>query len=148
VIAVDTNILIYAHREDSPWHTAAYKCIEHLSEEAFQWTIPWPCVHEFYSIVTHPKIFSPPSTQNQALDQLQSWFNSPSLFTISEASNYWGILEVLLIKSKVVGPKIHDAKIAAICLQHEVEKLWSSDRDFSLFTNLKVENPLPLFSSQ
>jgi predicted nucleic acid-binding protein len=24
MIAVDSNLLVYAHREDSPWHDAAY----------------------------------------------------------------------------------------------------------------------------
>ena len=58
MIAVDTNILVYAHREESPWHDAATSALSGLSGE---WAIPWPCVHEFLAIVTHPKIFDPPT---------------------------------------------------------------------------------------
>jgi len=61
VIAVDTNILVYAHREDADWHDAAYARLAELAEGRASWAIPWPCVHEFLAIVTHPRIFSPPT---------------------------------------------------------------------------------------
>ena len=61
MIAIDTNLLVYAHREDTPWHTAAYRCIEQLAEATEPWAIPWPCVHEFLAISTHPRIYNPPN---------------------------------------------------------------------------------------
>ena len=61
MIAVDSNVLVYAHREDSPWHDAAYDRIANLAEGQAQWAIPWPCIHEFLAIVTHSRIYSPPS---------------------------------------------------------------------------------------
>ena len=57
MIAVDTNILVYAHREDSPWHDSAYASVVDLAEGRALWAIPWPCVHEFLAIVTHPRIY-------------------------------------------------------------------------------------------
>ena len=60
LIAVDTNLLVYAHREDSPWHDAAYRSLVGLAEGRTPWAIPWPCLHEFLAIVTHPRIYSPP----------------------------------------------------------------------------------------
>ena len=62
MIAVDTNLLVYAHREDSPWHDAAYGSIVELAEGRGPWAIPWPCLHEFLAIVTHPKIYAPPTS--------------------------------------------------------------------------------------
>lgn len=59
MIAVDTNLLVYAHREDSPFHERAYAGIEKLAGGLAAWAIPWPCLHEFYAIVTHPRIYSP-----------------------------------------------------------------------------------------
>jgi uncharacterized protein len=56
VIAVDTNILVYAHRQDSPFHKAAFRRVAELAEGPATWAIPWPCVHEFLAIVTHPRI--------------------------------------------------------------------------------------------
>lgn len=54
--ALDTNILVYAHRLDSPWNLQAAATLIRLAEGRDPWAIPWPCVHEFFSIVTHPRI--------------------------------------------------------------------------------------------
>ena len=59
MIAVDSNVLVYAHREDSDWHDPAYACLLELAEGRDPWAIPWPCLHEFLAIVTHPRIYSP-----------------------------------------------------------------------------------------
>lgn len=61
MIAVDTNILVYAHREDSLFHEQAYACLESLANGGAPWAIPWPCLHEFLAIVTHPRIYRPPT---------------------------------------------------------------------------------------
>jgi len=61
MIAVDTNLLVYAHREDSPWHETAYARLADLAEARGPWAIPWPCLHEFLAIVTHPRLHNPPT---------------------------------------------------------------------------------------
>ena len=61
MIAIDTNILLYAHRSDSPVHAAASTRIAELIESGRQWAIPWPCLYEFYSISTHPRVYDPPT---------------------------------------------------------------------------------------
>ncbi len=55
MIAVDTNIIVYAHREDSPWHQAAAARVAELAEGSAAWAVPWPCIAEFLAIVTHPR---------------------------------------------------------------------------------------------
>ena len=67
MIAVDTNLLVYAHREDSPFHQRAAECITGLAEERASWAIPWPCLHEFFAIVTHPRIYAHPHRGNGPL---------------------------------------------------------------------------------
>jgi hypothetical protein len=140
--SLDTNLLVYSHREDSPWHDAAYKLIEELAEGRAPWVIPWPCIHEFLAIVTHPKIFNPPTPLEAALDQVEAWLQSPSLLLLSEAEGYWDILRPALQSGRIVGPQVHDARIAALCQVHGIEELWSADRDFSRFPGLIVRNPL------
>jgi toxin-antitoxin system PIN domain toxin len=142
VIAVDTNILVYAHRRDSVWHDRAADCVRSLAEGRAHWLIPWPCLHEFLSIVTHPRIYSPPSSIADAVRQIEYWMASPALLIGGEAAGHWRRLRELVIGSKISGPLIHDARVAAICLDHGVESLWSSDRDFSRFSHLVVSNPL------
>ena len=142
MIAIDTNFLVYAHREDSPWHEAAYARIGELAESRAPWTIPWPCIHEFLSIVTHPRIFNPPTPLEKAVDQVEAWLESPSLVLISESADYWPILRSTLLTGKVSGPLVHDARIVALCQQHGINELWTADRDFGRFPGLTVRNPL------
>jgi toxin-antitoxin system PIN domain toxin len=142
MIAVDSNLLVYAHREDSSWHPAAYARIAELAEGSAAWAIPWPCVHEFLSIVTHPRIYTPPTPLEKAIDQVEAWLESPNLVLLSESEGYWPKLRSLLQTGRVSGPQVHDARIAALCQQHGVSELWTMDRDFSRFPGLIVRNPL------
>ncbi|GAA1687299.1 TA system VapC family ribonuclease toxin [Fodinicola feengrottensis] len=143
MIAVDTNILVYAHRRDSEFHAAAAAQIKGLAEGRSSWAIPWPCLHEFYAIATHRKIYDPPSTRDQAITQLDGWLAAPTLTLLGEPAGYWKQLKILLNNGKVIGPMVHDARIAALCAAHGVQELWSADRDFGRFsTAIKVRNPL------
>lgn len=142
MIAVDTNLLVYAHREDSPFHKPAFDRVAELAMGPAGWAIPWPCVHEFLAIVTHPQIYSPPTPLPSALDQVDAWVESPSLVLLAESTAHWPTLRVLLLEGRIAGPQVHDARVVALCRQHGVRELWSADRDFSRFPGLSVVNPL------
>ena len=142
MIAVDTNILVYAHRRDSRWHEPAALSLERLSGSKAPWAIPWPCIHEFLAIVTHPRIYQPASTVDAAIDQVDAWLESPSLLLLNQTESHWATLRHTLHTGQIVGPKIHDARVAALCLAHGVRELWSADRDFSRFPDLRTTNPL------
>lgn len=142
MITVDTNILVYAHRSDSPDHASAAEALRGLAEGAAPWSIPWPCVHEFLAIVTHPRIYDPPSTPAQAVAQVDAWIGSPSLRLLAETAAHWAHLRDLVAAGAVRGPLIHDARVAALCKAHGVRVLWSADRDFSRFPALRLHNPL------
>lgn len=142
MIAVDTNILVYAHRTDSPWHVRASACVRGLAEGPAPWLIPWPCLHEFVAIVTHPRVFVPPTPAEAAVRQVDFWLESPSLVLGSESLTHWPTLRGVLLASKASGPLVHDARIAAICRDHEVEALWTANRDFSRFSSVRAVNPL------
>jgi uncharacterized protein len=142
VIAVDTNILVYAHREDSDFFDKASACLQDLAGGSAPWALPWPCLHEFFSVVTHPRIYAPPTPARLALAQIDAWLESPSLVMLKESTEHWQSLRKLLENGKVLGPLVHDARIAALCLEHGVKVLWSADRDFGRFHKLIVRNPL------
>jgi hypothetical protein len=78
------------------------------------WAIPWPCVYEFLGVVTHPKIYSPPTPLQLAVDQIEGWLAAPTLVLLGEASGYWPALCDLLKQSRVTGRRVHDARIAAL----------------------------------
>ena len=142
MIAVDTNLLIYSHRPDSPWSEAASAVVRGLAESTTPWAIPWPCIHEFLGIVTHPRVFVPASPLAVAIRQVEAWMESPSLQIIGESQEHWTELCSIARAGKIQGPRIHDARIAAICLGHGVREFWTADRDFSRFPALKTVNPL------
>ncbi len=142
MIAVDTNILVYAHREESPFHLNALSRIRELAEAQGIWAIPWPCLHEFIGVVTHPRAYVPPTPLRIALAAVDRWLRSPTIVLLNESPTHWKTLREVIEAAQITGPMIHDAKIAALCLQHGVRELWSADRDFSRFPRLRVVNPL------
>ena len=142
MIAVDTNILVYAHRRDSHWHEPASRLLQGLAQGKSTWAIAWHCLHEFISVVTNKRIYQPASTLDEALHQIDLWVQSPSLQLLSEQPGYWNDLKAIVKPALVSGPQIYDARIAALCLQHGVRELWTADRDFLKFPALKTRNPL------
>lgn len=85
---------------------------------------------------------SPPTELARALAQVSAWLDSPTVECLHEGGGYWDRLATVLQQGKIAGPRVHDARIAALCLHHGVRELWSADRDFSRFPALTVRNPL------
>ena len=142
MIAVDTNLLIYAHREDSDFHEQAIAALQGLAESGGPWSIPWPCLHEFLAITTHPRIFNPPTPAPLALKAMEVWLDSSGCEMIGEGPGYYDELKRLITKGKIAGPMVHDARIAALCIHHGVREFWTADRDFSRYATLKTPEKL------
>jgi len=106
VIAVDTNILVYSHRRDSEFHSAAAAKVRELAEGRAPWALPWPCLHEFFSIVTHPRIYDPPSRADLAIDQIDAWLETASAVLLSEGDMYWPRLRGLLADGKIADGEV------------------------------------------
>ena len=142
MLAVETNVLVYAHRREVEEHAIANELLRGLAEGSERWAIPWPCVYEFASVVTNRRIWkAAASTPSEAWSQLGAWQASPSCRLIGETEDFFDLLERFLRRSRVAGPVVHDARIAAICVAHGVEALLTRDRDFSLFPELALRNP-------
>ena len=142
MIAFDTNLLVYSYREDSEFHAVAVAQMQPVVEGGSPWALPWPCVHEFIGVVTSGRVYKPASPLATVLNYLEALLTSPQLHMLSESPGYFDKLRELSLAAKLSGPRIHDARIAALCLHHGVRELWTADRDFSLFPKLKTRNPL------
>lgn len=116
--------------------------MEGLVNSARHWAVPWPCVHEFLAIVTHPRIYDPPSKSADGLRMMQELDATGTVQFLTEGPRHLQSLVELLRASRVIGPRVHDARIAGICLDHGVTELWTADRDFSYFPRLRTRNPL------
>jgi toxin-antitoxin system PIN domain toxin len=142
MIAVDSSILVYANVVTMPHHGQARACLQEIAEGSETWAIPWPCIHEFLGVVTNPRVIRPPIPMKMALEFVEDMCRSSDLVLLSEGADHRERLGGLLLAGRVVGPVVHDAKVAAICLSHGVTELWTADRDFSLFPALRVRDPL------
>jgi predicted nucleic acid-binding protein len=111
VIAVDTNILVYAHRRDILFQKAAARRIAELADSRALWAIPWPCLHEFLAIATNSRVFKPPTPIASALEQVDAWLQSPSLVLLTEAEQHWSELRALLAAGQATGARVHDARL-------------------------------------
>lgn len=142
MIAVDTNVLVYAHRRESTHHERATAVVRELAEGRERWAVPWPCVYEFFSVVTSPRIWKDAaSSPAQAWRQVDAWAASPTVSLLGEPREFVPLLARFVDRPRVRGPIVHDARIAALCVAHGVRELLTADRDFTLFPELPTRNP-------
>ena len=130
MIAVDTNVLVYAHRADSPFHEHARQALTGLAEGLSPWALPWPCLTEFCAVVTNRRFFADPTPSPVAVEQVGAWLSSPSIRVLAAVPRTWATPDGAI------------SIVAALCLDHGVKELWTADRDFSRFPALTVRNPL------
>jgi hypothetical protein len=142
VIALDTNVLVAAHRLDSQFNGVAVAVVAELWSGPAAWAIPWPCLHEFLAIVTNSRIPWEPTPLDRAVEQVDEWLTSPNLVLLAEGPGYFDHFRSVITAAQASGGLVHDARIAALCLYHSVSELWTADRDFSRFPALKTRNPL------
>jgi len=142
MIALDTNLLVHAHRKDASLHLEAKECVRQLAEGRAPWFICFHSLVEFYGIATHPKIWTDSSSPSDAANQIDAWRESPSLRVLMDQQTNMDELMAIAQSTKVVGPMIHDARIASCCISNGINELWTIDRDFSRFKALKTRNPL------
>lgn len=139
--AVDTNVLVAAHVENLPEHETAHDLLILLAHGDLPWAIPWPCLYEFLRVATHPRIFHPPIPLARALRSISGLLECPTLILLSETQRHAEVMERVVTDSGAAGNLIHDAHIAALCIEHGVREIVTGDRDFTRFEGLTVTNP-------
>jgi toxin-antitoxin system PIN domain toxin len=136
VIAVDTNVLVYADRAETPLHGAALSALTALAEGQRAWALPVFCVGEFLRVVSHPRVFESPTPVLDALASLESLLRSPSIRLLVPGERYLGLLRELIEGSGARGNLVYDAQIAAVCLEHGATTLLTEDCDFTRFAGV------------
>lgn len=138
MIAVDTNVLVYAHRRELPQHERALAWLNHLAEGPAPGGLPVFCLGEFVRVVTHPRVFDPPSTLEQAFQALTGLLDSPHIRVLNPGAGYPAALEDCAKRADARGNLAFDAQIAAVCKEHGVRSILTADRDFARFGGLKL----------
>ncbi len=139
--ALDTNVLVQAEIVTSRFHTVARTLLVELANGPAPWAIPWPCVYEFLRVVTHPRVFHPPMPSAMALRDLRNILASPSLVLLGETTRHAEVMASVVENADATGNLVHDAHIAALCVEHGVSELVTGDRDFARFPQIRVFNP-------
>ena len=142
MIALDTNLLVYAHREGSPEHESARDAILAALDDPRGWGVCLPSIVEFWSIVTHPKIPGGPSSATV----VNHFFH----YLITEGrGNVWtpgaGFGQRLMrwaASQKIKGKRIFDLQIAVIAYEHGVQEIWTHDQHFASIPPVKIRDPL------
>lgn len=141
MIGLDTNILVYAHREGTSYHKPAFDLMRRLSEGRTPYALFWPSLYEFLRVVTHHRVFDPPSTIVEAMEALSGFLQPPVVRVLSETPGHQAILREVLQESGVTGNLIHDAHLVALALEHGVHELLTLDGDFRRFQQISSRNP-------
>lgn len=142
MIAIDTNILIYAHRPAAPEFERAVTAVTRLADSGQPFALPWPVIHEFLGTVTSQRKLAQGTPMDVAMATIRDFTELSQCHVIGEGLDHFETLAALIREADIRGPRIHDARIAAICLAHGVRELWTADRDFSRFPRLRTRNPL------
>lgn len=142
LIAIDTNLLIYAHRNALPEHRAARRAIEQASRDPRGWGIALPSVSEFWAIVTHPQSLGGPSTARQARGFLESLITEAGARLWMAREGFWDRLLRLAGELRVQGPRIFDLQIGLTAFDNGAVEIWTHDARFVSFAGLRVHDPI------
>lgn len=138
MIAVDTNVLVYAHRAETALHRAATRNLVDLAAGRGLWGLPVFCAGEFIRVVTHRRVFNPPSTLEEAIQFLERVVAAPGCRILRPEAGFLELLTTVAREADPRGNLAFDAQIAALCREHGVSALLTNDRDFARFEGLRL----------
>ena len=139
MIAIDTNILVYAHRAETELHAAALNQLTEFCEGIQPWALPVSCLSEFSRVVTHPKVFNPPSKLEDALAFVEAVTAAPACRLLRPGEHYLDQFFTVMSEADARGNLVFDAQIVALCKEHGVTRVLTNDRDFERFAGISVE---------
>ena len=137
MIALDANVLIYAHRPDLPQHSISASI---LADRTSPLGIPDSVLGTFVRITTNPRIFKVPSTHEQAFGFCDVLRSRPDVTVLASGPDHWQIFRRLCARVDARGDLVTDTWLAALAIEHDCEWI-SFDQDFALFPELRWRNP-------
>ena len=141
MIAIDTNLLIYAHRARTPQHAGARKAIERAAAGSRGWGVAASVLPEFWSVVTHPASEGRPSTPAQAATFVRALTDAGAVIWLPGPGFGERLLQAASALS-VHGPRIFDLQIALTAFEGGATELWTHDAAFITVPGLRIADPL------
>jgi uncharacterized protein len=142
MIAIDTNLLIYAHRAGCPENRAARRALQKASSDSRGWGVALPSIAEFWSIVTNPNLLSGVSPSKHALGFLQALIVEGRAAVFLPREGFWERLARLAAGLNVQGSRIFDLQIGLTAFENGASEIWTHDARFTTLPGLPVHDPL------
>ena len=143
MFVVDTNLLLYARNENSPFHQRMRTSLAEWGAGAEAWFVTWSVVYEFLRVATHRFVFAYPLTFAEAWDFIASLRTSASFGILVETERHAEVVRELTLEyPRISGNRLHDLHIAALMREHGVREIRTADLGFHQFKFLRVVNPL------
>lgn len=136
----DVNVLVYAHRADSPHHDACREYLEAEATSPSMFGIPELALSGFLRIATHPRIFETPTPLDDALDFIDTLTGRSNCMTTQPGPRHWSIFTDLLRTSHARGNLVPDAYLAAMAIENG-DGWVSTNSDFARFPGLRTIDP-------
>lgn len=145
MLAVDTNVLVYAANSDSQFHVPCRKWLDRQRARPDAWYITWAIVYEFLRVSTHPRIIRRPWSAPAAWEFISALLSSPGLGVLVPTQRHPDVAaQVISELPHLAGNLIHDAHTAILMREHGIRQICTRDADFSRFPFLEVIDPLRL----
>jgi toxin-antitoxin system PIN domain toxin len=141
MIAIDTNLLIYAHRSRTPEHARARKAIERAAGHDGGWGIAAASLTEFWAVATHPASEGRPSTPAQAAAFVAALVKAGAELWLP-GPGFGDRLLQLATDLEIVGPRVFDLQIALTAFESGAAELWTHDAKFVKIPGLRLHDPL------
>jgi uncharacterized protein len=140
----DVNVLVSAFRTDAPHHRLCRDWLENALRGAELLGLSELVLSGALRVLTHPKVFSPPTPLHEALAYTQALQSHPRVLPLRSGQGQWRIFTQLCERSHATGNRIPDAFHAALAIEHGCE--WVTlDRGFSALPGLTFRNLLVEF---
>ena len=143
MFVVDTNILVYAADEDSPFHARCFEVLEEWRNQASAWYSTWGIVYEFLRVTTHPRIFRTPWSASRAWNFIEAVLASPSLGILIPTERHTEVVaEVMKELPHLSGNLMYDLQTAVLMREHGIKRIYTRDMDFHRFHFLEPVDPI------
>lgn len=138
---IDVNVLVYAHRSESPDHDRYRSWLDDARRSDEPLGISALVLSGFIRIVTHPRVFRDPTPIERALEFTAALRAAPNALAVAPGPRHWDIFVRLCRSSDARGNLVPDAYLAAMTIERGAT-WWSVDRGFARFPELRWHHPL------
>lgn len=137
----DTNVLVYALDEDSPYHAASARLIGQANQGELEAHITQQVLLECFAVVTNPKRVAHPLSTSEALELIQGHILDSPLRLLSARDEALMLTWHLAESYQLIGSEVFDAYLVATALTHGILNVYSGDVLFARFKEITHVNP-------